>query len=646
MENTLSFFPTPFPNEDFRSVLYRYHIYSGNKEIHETCLDLFGIRSDYFTIFPRYLDILFSKFPLGHTLTVEIILNEHTLFPILKPFVHEHRIGQLYNEIRVGGNFKDSLIGRLTGNKNGKFTSTEIKYCPYCIEEDSRNYGTCYVHRDHQFAFLNICKKHHTNLISHCSECGEILSYLSDYRCSNGHILSMQLSKPNLNDSILIHSLGVYDDMQYLLNNSESIKMAIIAQRFIEHLARTKYLEYNGMRIKRKELVNELSRCCEKLFKSMGLSRDHVEERNTLERIFHGSESLVVNFPLQLLLIRFLCGSFQKFYEESVPFSSIVPFGHGPWLCENKECPYYKMEMIQCCIRIDNGYLGISGKFICESCNCTYLKVWSRKSGENENKVYLTELDEAKKDKIIQMFEMGESTRTIANQLYCANNTVRNHIKEYRESYDSKELNNTPDNFLFAAKEIQIGLLQVSCASDITAENKKANYRIQVKSIIEQFPDLKRYDICLKCKTAYEWLKKNDKEWIESILPSSKSQIRFSWEEVDEELAEKIKKVALQLIQSNPSTRVVKYTIINALSKEERGRIKTYSQYLPKTEKALMIETETIEDYQLRHLPAIVNQLRTHYDYREIKVETILAFRRSYRKCSEEMKKRMPLRLM
>ncbi len=45
---------------------------------------------------------------------------------------------------------------------------------------------------------------------------------------------------------------------------------------------------------------------------------------------------------------------------------------------------------------------------------------------------------------------------------------------------------------------------------------------------------------------------------------------------------------------------------MDELTKKERGRIKTYIKHLPKTDQALKECAETKEQYQLRHLPALV----------------------------------------
>lgn len=233
------------------------------------------------------------------------------------------------------------------------------------------------------------------------------------------------------------------------------------------------------------------------------------------------------------------------------------------------------------------------------------------------------------KQKIVDLRMSGKKIKEIAELLYCSTKTISAILKKgaNRSGHD------------IAAKEIELAMSETA----VSIENllKKERYRKKVLEIIKNNPGLKRYDICLKSKSAYYWLKKYDSHWLESHLPPPRSIVRFSWEEVDLELSERVKKVAKELINSNPNTRVGKYAIINALTKQERGRIKSYLNNMPITAKVLENEAETVEEYQIRHVPAIVHQLRTYYNYTIIKVDTILSYRKSYRKCSIEMKKKI-----
>ena len=64
MGEMLPFFPAPYPDEDFRSIVYRYHIRSKNVNLMNTKQELFNIKSLKNNHFPRnynYLRNIFMK---------------------------------------------------------------------------------------------------------------------------------------------------------------------------------------------------------------------------------------------------------------------------------------------------------------------------------------------------------------------------------------------------------------------------------------------------------------------------------------------------------------------------------------------------------------------------------------------------------
>jgi DNA-binding CsgD family transcriptional regulator len=607
---TLGTFPTPLPDEDFRSVLYRYHCYVKNREIADTSIELFGVRTD-FTIFPRRLNQLINRLPSEQVLSTEKIIYEHTLIPYFLPFISEKHKESLFHELLEGGGLEETFVGKLAGNKYGRCISASIRYCPVCIQEDTTSYGAAYIHRKHQLAFVNICGRHMQKLITHCSECGDELKYYAvDGKCKNGHCLD-KTNYPVQNEL----QVGICKDLEFLSQNYDRISLGIVRQKFIEQLNAKGYVSTDG-KIRRKVLVQDfLTRFSGDALESVGLSKEYIIQRNTLERIVWG-ESLVVNLPLLFMFSRFLSGSLKELLVSDTPFSTVIPFGLGPWTCKNKYCPDFGREVIRKCVRVDNRFRGVTGKFHCNTCDSIYVKDYSWKSGERSARTFI-HLSHTKEQRILDLhFEKGLTFEEIAKQLYCSLHAVKQTVR----------------------KQLLKGASEIACTKKEHGDKKRLRYRLEVESAVKEDPSLSRYQICLKHKTAYEWLKKNDRAWLEIILPPSKSLVRFDWDQIDEELSERVKVVAQQLISSNPSTRVGVYSIMSALTKTEYGRIKNYSQHLPKTLRMLREAAETKEQYQLRHLPAIVWQLRTHYGYKEVTIETIQSYRRSYRGISSEIK--------
>lgn len=619
-------FPTPLRGEDFRSVLYRYHLYSLNPEITDTNQELFGTKSN-FTVFPRALEVLLRKLPNPNLLQSSTIIENHTLLPLLLPFMTEERMSAIIYEVKHGGGLSDSYVGKLAGNKYGKSISDEIRYCPFCVEEDMTNFGCGYIHREHQLAFTSTCYVHNVKLISRCSSCNENLMYSPiSGKCKNGHhITSLMTSEEN--DTL---EKELYSDLQYLFANHKEIKAWLIRQRFLEYLHFKDYLEKYGRRIKRAKLVKDfLDYFPRETLDKLGLDEQYIMQRNTFERIFWDAP-LVINFPLNLLIIRFLAGSLKTFITESIPYVCKIPFTDGPWQCQNKYCPSYLDYSVKSCTRVSNGYRGVSGKFQCSVCQGEYTTEWRWRHGFIRANYKIINYPKEKDQQVEEMLNSGYSPDDISKKLYCSPKYVKVLAKKQMESHQLT---------LF-----DFGKIAATVEQEVESP-KKMQFRETLLNVIKENPGLSRYKICLKCKPQYEWLKRNDRDWLEQQLPSSRSFERFDWNEVDEVLEAKVREVAKQLIVSNPNTRVSRYSIMGALTMNERGRIKNYLKHLPKTDQALNECAETKEQYQIRHLPALVWQLRNHYDYKEITLDTILSYRRSYRGISDDMKEVLKERL-
>lgn len=615
----LGFFPTPLPDEDFRSILYRYHLYAKNKEIENTSTELFGVKTG-FTIFPRGLDLLFQKLPSQCSLSIEDIIKKHTLLPWFLPFLSEKQQIKSLNEIKKGGKNNESNVGKLAGNKYSRNIDVDIKYCGGCIVEDTNQYGTAYIHREHQFTFIHICRKHSVKLITHCNECGVKLGLSAlDGVCKHGHPL--KYAELKIKDTL---QMQLYQDLDFLYTFQNKLTSGMIQQRFLENLSANGYLSLDG-KTRRSKLVEAFLRhFSQDELTTVGLASDHIIQRNTLERVF-SENSLVINLPLILLLIQFLSGSLDNFLNKSIPYSTEIPFGFGPWPCKNKFCPDYNKMIIKRCMRFDNKNRGVTGKFHCETCESEYAKLWSWVKGEKERTRYGF-VSEAKKKRVATLLFSGSlSVKEIAERMFCSIYIV----KEIAKSISQSQTKNGHKEGTWVTKQ---------------QNTKRESYRIIIEAVIEKNPGLSRYQICTKSQTAYTWLKKNDSAWLEKCLPISKLSVRLDWNGIDEALSKRVSDVAQKLKESNLNRRVSIYSILQALTNIESGRIKESSQ-LPKTQKMLQAVAETKEQYQLRHLPALVRQLRTHYGYEEVTIDTILSYRSTYRGINDETKELFSKRL-
>ncbi|MBD7965947.1 TniQ family protein [Fictibacillus norfolkensis] len=185
----LTSFPEPYPDEDFRSLVYRYHIRSSNRTLTETNIDLFEKKSGKYSVFPTKLITFLRNLPIGHTYSLDYFISNHTWYGLIFAFMNDEKRKELTEAIKFGS--ENSFYMSVNGTNN--LFSPTIRYCPLCLKEDSELYGESFIHRKHQINFMNYCHRHNVQLIDECSCCHTDLTNLSYTglkrrpSCKNGH---------------------------------------------------------------------------------------------------------------------------------------------------------------------------------------------------------------------------------------------------------------------------------------------------------------------------------------------------------------------------------------------------------------------------------------------------------------------------
>ncbi|MBJ8192714.1 TniQ family protein, partial [Bacillus cereus] len=70
---------------------------------------------------------------------------------------------------------EDSTNQRRFSDRVNKIAAHVVRYCPRCLKEDFESFGECYLHRLHQIDKLDICHRHHIQLICRCPICNSPL---------------------------------------------------------------------------------------------------------------------------------------------------------------------------------------------------------------------------------------------------------------------------------------------------------------------------------------------------------------------------------------------------------------------------------------------------------------------------------------
>ena len=149
----LHYFPTPYPDELWYSVLCRYHVRTGNSGSAATFRELFGNRDN--AIFSSFMPNglmkrIADQLPEG-VLDVETLALDHTLFPYRVRFRSIEEKQDL---------LESTKIGKTVFKMNGREAVSQLKVCPLCMREDLEQYGEIYWHVSHQIPSASVCLKH------------------------------------------------------------------------------------------------------------------------------------------------------------------------------------------------------------------------------------------------------------------------------------------------------------------------------------------------------------------------------------------------------------------------------------------------------------------------------------------------------
>lgn len=153
----LTYFPTPYPDEWWYSVLCRYYTRTGIREHALVKERLFKGRKGAHmgTLFPNgtlaqvTAQLLQSAFD-----TREIILN-HTPYLYYARMYPENERKAMLESLCRGETVQITHIW-----KSCRRALWRPRYCPVCAREDRERYGEPYWHTDHQIPLMTVCTKH------------------------------------------------------------------------------------------------------------------------------------------------------------------------------------------------------------------------------------------------------------------------------------------------------------------------------------------------------------------------------------------------------------------------------------------------------------------------------------------------------
>lgn len=161
--SALPFFPTPLPDETLYSVVGRYHRLGGFADDRSTSTTLFGnVNSGFMHDFPCGIDTLCSAVD-GWAEKHSSIIREYTILPFYEPFLSMHALQAVTEAMRHGEGERLKFILGLTASRLD--ATHPLRACPTCTKEDTTTHGAAYWHRAHQLPGVHVCDSHAMPLV-------------------------------------------------------------------------------------------------------------------------------------------------------------------------------------------------------------------------------------------------------------------------------------------------------------------------------------------------------------------------------------------------------------------------------------------------------------------------------------------------
>ncbi|WP_225340343.1 TnsD family Tn7-like transposition protein [Lysinibacillus capsici] len=564
----LTFFTDPYPNELLYSAIARYHFYSGNIDFKDTLEEVFSSRTvtSNLEIGTRIYDFVKN---IGGNYSVELILGNYTIYPYYSPFLTEERQIQIINLSSGNGNGIYNALGMTAGSickKDG------IYYCSLCAKEDINFWGEPFIHREHQLQGIDYCGYHSIKLKKYAFNFSEKSRFQYIRLDMNIMDFNIEENEKDLYKEVQIKLAEMANQLFILQFNKYSVQEINLKYRTL--LRKHGFIMGEGL-VKQEKLHDYFNGSFPKGFLEKYESFvDMTKSENWLRNISRNSKTAVHPFR-HLLLIHFLGEDIYSFMEIK---EDKGPFGAGPWPCLNMVAKHYKEDTIQE-VSISTRKYGLIGIFTC-SCGFSYTRKGPDTEGENKYEYYsIYRFGEEWVSKLYVLYEEGYNLKQIAQKLNVTPKTVKNYLTnppEYKRKFF-----------------------------------KLDSYKRQMKELMRNFPEYHRADLYKIAPRIYDYLRVNDPNWFDEMLPQRRKKAQnkqiVNWEERDKEYAELIKNCYDELIQLDKPVRISKSIIGKKLG--ILSNLENQIEKLPRSNELLHSIIETVREYQYRRCTKIIDEL-------------------------------------
>lgn len=577
----LHLFPFPLPDECLYSLLCRYHIHSVNTSSAATLSEVLGVRSAIpDAVFPSHLRVLLDNLPTGSPLTLEQLVNRHTLFPYYRPFMDAHRLESTMSDMR--GDDGRGIVIRLGLSAASIAVRSLQRFCPDCVEEDVQAYGEPYWHRAHQLPGVIICPKHALALRACDAHSLGVPTprhelSLPRRRYVARHCPSI-LGSPKAPAHLGPQLLAFARISQALLDAQLPLMPPTLRDVYLHALADLRLVTHRG-RVRQQQLHDRFSDA----FPPMLLQCLEVplgnHQADWLAKITRKPRGLL--HPIRhLLMIQFAFGSLTRFVESVEAPISQQRYSRPRQSRRAVAAP----EELHECLAVQKLSARKTADML--GCSVTTVVINAQRAG-----IPVSRRPKIRREKLEPAILKDASDGLTIAELVVKYNVPRSHLYRVIRAHPSAASARRMRNRDARIKE---------CRNDWLR-------------IVESTPRATQREVRQLCPATFAYLYRNDRQWLHESLPlrptrQRSSAVRVDWIARDKEYEGRVKKAA-SLVRVLPGKPVRVTQTKLAKCAEIAPTFEKYHFRLPLTKRALRETSESYEEFEVRRIRWAVNTM-------------------------------------
>jgi hypothetical protein len=547
--------------------------------------DLFGIGTTLdLEGFPSHLGFMVDQLSPAIHLTVESLINNHTIFPFYSPFMQKNAVPlhrRSFERIRKAIQLRGTAA-------QPEF----LRFCSKCVEHDRQHLGETYWHRLHQLGAVQICPQHRIFLQNAEVRRGKDTrnSFISAETIIRSRLIHTRVEVTNEEEMLLI---WLAEQSQWLLEHPDFLfSRDQFADFYRQQLASSGLASVGGMVHRTKLIASFASRLPPSCLKRLGCSLDVTANQTSMHCVTKdGSGS-----PLEHLLVMRFIGLTPESVFESLGCD--LNFERGPWPCLNPMCELRNVDVIEDYKKVLTRRGKIFGIF---KCQCGYS--YSRPGRDSVGRFRIA------KNKIVTTGAVWDRELCV---LWKDITLSVNEIARRLSSYPRQILLSAIDLGLpleRAGKSLKRPKVQAKSERSAAYDRKREEYRILIQQYVTRNPGA----ICRELQRRspskeLQWLREHDVVWVQRTLPTIRRSLSVSrkgsrfvnWAARDVVLTSQILSARSRLRNEfGPPVRITKQRLLDAI-----GYVGTNVDIsrLPKVASALRKASESIEECALRRL--------------------------------------------